>query len=106
MSIASKSVLETSNRAKIQIINKDTLAAVAADVANHKSSTKTNAHLISNINGLSELLGNITDELATKGSSFTGYTGSVQVIKGVNFTNSTVTTATINISNGIIVSIT
>ena len=49
---------------------------------------------------------NLQDELDTKADAFTGYTGTLTVIKTINFGAQTTTTATLNITNGIIVSIT
>ena len=49
---------------------------------------------------------NLQDELDTKADAFTGYTGTLTVIKTINFGAQTTTTATLNITNGTIVSIT
>ena len=49
---------------------------------------------------------NLQAELDTKADAFTGYTGTLTVIKTINFGAQTTTTATLNITNGIIVSIT
>ena len=49
---------------------------------------------------------NLQDELDNKADVFTGYTGTLTVIKTINFEAQTTTTATLNITNGIIVSIT
>ena len=49
---------------------------------------------------------NLQDELDNKADAFTGYTGTLTVIKTINFGAQTTTTATLNITNGIIVSIT
>lgn len=48
---------------------------------------------------------NLQDELDNKADAFTGYTGTLTVIKTINFGDQTTTTATLNITNGIIVSI-
>ena len=56
-------------------------------------------HAISNVR-------NLQAELDTKADVFTGYTGTLTVIKTINFGAQTTTTATLNITNGIIVSIT
>ena len=48
----------------------------------------------------------VNTELDTKADAFTGYTGTLTVIKTINFGAQTTTTATLNITNGIIVSIT
>ena len=55
-------------------------------------------HLISDIT-------NLQTELDNKANVFTGYTGSIDVIIGVDFTGQTITKKTINITNGIVVSI-
>ena len=49
---------------------------------------------------------NLQAELDNKADAFTGYTGTLTVIKTINFGAQTTTTATLNITNGIIVSIT
>ena len=59
----------------------------------------THNHAISNVI-------NLQAELDTKADAFTGYTGTLTVIKTINFGAQTTTTATLNITNGIIVSIT
>ena len=48
----------------------------------------------------------VNTELDTKADAFTGYTGTLTVIKTINFGAQTTTTATLNITNGTIVSIT
>ena len=53
-------------------------------------------------------ISNITDlqsELDNKANSFTGYTGSINVVVDVNFTGQSTTKKTININNGIVTSI-
>lgn len=91
-------VFEVSNRALIQDINSSSLATVKADLDSHKASGNTAAHGISNITGLQTALNG-------KANVFSGYTGSLTVVKSVDFTAQTVTTATINVNNGIITSI-
>ena len=59
----------------------------------------THNHAISNVI-------NLQAELDTKADAFTGYTGTLTVIKTINFGAQTTTTATLNITNGTIVSIT
>ena len=49
---------------------------------------------------------NLQAELDTKADAFTGYTGTLTVIKTINFGAQTTTTATLNITKGTIVSIT
>ena len=69
-------------------------------------------HAISNVINLQAELDTKADidyvntELDTKADAFTGYTGTLTVIKTINFGAQTTTTATLNITNGIIVSIT
>jgi hypothetical protein len=113
-------VLEISNRANIQTINTDAVLNINNRIDNHIGINNTNAHEIVNIFGLQAALDNKADELHmhnigdidglqlalnSKQNSFTGYTGSLVVITGVNFTNSTTITKTINVNNGIITSI-
>lgn len=114
-------VLEISNRANIQTLNTDAVVSLTDRIANHESSLNTNAHQISNIFGLqtelnnkastshSHTISNITNlqtVLDNKANVFTGYTGSIGVVIDVDFTGQTTTKKTINITNGIIVSIT
>ena len=91
-------VLEISNRATIQKLGAETLSGLTARLDNHESGLNTNAHQVSNIAGLQT-------ELDGKADVFTGFTGSVTVVTGVNFGAGTTTTATINVDNGIITSI-
>ena len=91
-------VLEISNRASVQKLTAQDAAGIAAALDNHMSGLNANAHGISNIAGLQTVLDG-------KANAFTGYTGSVVVITGVDFTNSTTTTKTIQVNNGIITSI-
>lgn len=113
-------VFEVSNRAAIQIINNTSLTTVADELALHKSSLNINAHQISNIAGLqdeldsksdighthniSEIIG-LEDELDSKVDVFTGYTGVLNVVTFVDFPGEAVTTKTITISNGIVISV-
>ena len=55
-------------------------------------------HLISDINSLQT-------ELDNKADLFTGFTGSVNIVTSVNFTEQTVTSKTITVVNGIITDI-
>lgn len=113
-------VLEISNRANIQTLTQDAVVTLTDRIANHESSLNTNAHQIANIFGLqteldskastthSHVISDITNlqtELDNKANVFTGYTGSIDVVIDVDFTGQTITTKTINISNGIIESI-
>ena len=78
-------------------------------------------HTISNITGLQTTLEgkastthnhvisdivNLQTVLDSKANVFTGYTGSIGVVIDVDFTGQTTTKKTINITNGIVVSIT
>lgn len=92
-------VLEISNRANIQTLTTDAVVTLTDRIANHESSLNANAHQISNIFGLQTVLD-------SKADVFTGYTGSIGVVIDVDFTGQTTTKKTINITNGIIVSIT
>ena len=60
---------------------------------------------VSHYHAISSVI-NLQAELDTKADAFTGYTGTLTVIKTINFGAQTTTTATLNITNGIIVSIT
>ena len=71
---------------------------VANDLASHQSETNTSAHQISNISGLQTALNGKQDV-------FSGYTGIIDIVVGVDFANQTSETAQINVSNGIIISI-
>ena len=92
----SPSVFEISNR----VISNSTggISAVADDLSNHQNAVTTNAHQISNISGLQTALN-------AKQNVISGYTGNISVVTGVNFDAKTVTKVTINVSNGIIISI-
>lgn len=113
-------VLEISNRATIQKLGAESLSGLTARLDNHESGLNTNAHQIGNIAGLqTELSGKadvghthsisnvigLQDALDGKADMFTGFTGSVTVVTGVDFGAGTTTTATINVDNGIITSI-
>lgn len=120
------SVLEVANRAATN--NSATgITAIASSVStvsnnltSHKSSGSTTAHSIGNIAGLetalngktslghTHLIADVTGLqgiLDDKQNKFSGYTGVLTVVTAVNFAGSTVTTAVINIDNGIITSI-
>ena len=60
--------------------------------------SSTHTHTIANVTGLQTALDG-------KQATITGYTGSIPYVKTVNFAGQTVTTGTINVSNGIITSI-
>ena len=112
-------VFEVSNRAAA---NKaaDGISVVANNLAGHQSEKNTSAHEVSNISGLQAALNGKADSVHThsiadvtglqtvlngKQDVISGYTGNVSVVVGVDFTAKTVTTAKINVSNGIIISI-
>ena len=90
----SPGVFEIANR----VVNNGVTGKVVNDLASHKSGTNTNAHQISNIAGLQTALNGKQDVIS-------GYTGNVSVITSADFTAKTVTKVTINVSNGIIISI-
>ena len=94
---------------------------VADNLANHQSISNNDAHAISNISGLQVALDskaevshvhaieNVTGLQAIlegKQNTIVGYTGILTIVTAVNFASSTVTTASVNIENGTIVSIT
>ena len=91
------SVFEISNRAAINISSENT-DVLTDRIINHESALNTNAHQISNISGLQTALSGKQDVIS-------GYTGNISVVTGVNFDAKTVTKVTINVSNGIIISI-
>lgn len=94
---------------------------VVETLNNHQSIGNNDAHAISNISGLQGALNskaevshvhtieNVTGLQAildSKQNTIVGYTGILTIVTAVNFAGSTVTTASVNIENGIIVSIT
>ena len=91
-------VVEMANRASVQKLTNESVSGITTRLDNHESGLNTNAHGISNIAGLQTALDG-------KQSTIAGYTGTVTYVKTVNFVGQTVTTGTINISNGIITSI-
>ena len=58
----------------------------------------THAHTVSDVSGLETALGGKQDIIS-------GYTGNISVVVGVDFMAQTVTSKTVNVSNGIITSI-
>ena len=91
------SVFEVSNRVAIQ--TEDELFSEVVDRAdNHESKLNTEAHQISNISGLQTALNG-------KQNVLSGYTGIIDIIVSVDFMTQTVTSKTVNVSNGIITSI-
>ena len=91
-------VLEIANRAIVQKLATESLSGLTSRLDNHESGLNTNAHQIDNIPGLQSTLDNKADKSIL--------TASITVVTNVDFINSTITTSTINIQNGIIVSIT
>lgn len=120
MSLFSKSnVLEISNRAAINSSTGNT-DVLANRISNHESGLNTNAHQINNISGLQTALNGKANSVHThsianvtglqtalndKQNVISGYTGNISVVTGVNFDAKTITKVTINVSNGIIISI-
>lgn len=98
-------VIEMANRASIQKLSSESLSGLTTRVDNHESGLNTNAHQISNIAGLQTELNNLQTEIDGKATEFTGYTGSLEIVTSVNFIGQSTTTATLNIDNGIITSI-
>ena len=113
------SVFEVANRIAI---NNDTdgLAGVADNLADHQRELNNNAHKIYNISGLQTDLNskaNVTHThtvsdvtglqtaLDGKQSVLTGFTGSFSVVTHVDLPGGAVTTKTITVSNGVIVSV-
>ena len=98
MSLFTKSnVLEISNRAAINISTGNT-DVLTNRISNHESGLNTNAHQISNISGLQTALNG-------KQNVASGYTGTINIVVSVDFANQISSTAKINVSNGIIISI-
>lgn len=97
-------VLEISNRASVQKLNEQDVTGITARIDNHESGLNNNAHQINNISGLTDALNNKANnsDLELKADAFVGFTGSISVVTGVDFVNSTVLTSDINIVNGII----
>ena len=87
-------VFEIANR----VVINNTTDAVVEGLAGHQSETNTSAHEVSNISGLQAALNGKQDIIS-------GYTGIIDIIVGVDFMAQTVTSKTVNVSNGIITSI-
>lgn len=113
-------VLEMANRASVQKLATESLSGLTARLDNHESGLNTSAHGISNIAGLEIALDSKSDvghahvisdvtgleiALDSKQDVITGATGSFTYVKTVDFVGQTVTTGTINVSNGIVTSI-
>lgn len=118
-------VIEMANRASVQKLAGESLSGLTTRLDNHESGLNHSAHIIANVAGLQTELDNkayiddvntaldtkadidvMNTALDTKADAFTGYTGTLTVIKTINFGAQTTTTATLNITNGTIVSIT
>lgn len=113
-------VFEIANRTAIETINTATIPDIVLEFSAHESWSNTNAHQISNINGLQDVLdgksntththsiSNVTGlqtALDGKQDVISGHTGNVSVVVGVDFTAQAVTTVEIKIVNGIITEI-
>ena len=116
----SKNVFEIAARAKLQQIDLVSLETTNTKISDHIKEDNKLAHTVDNIAGLRPLLDgksyaghthtsseitDISNVLANKANAFTGFTGSFSVITSVNFTGQTTTSKTVNVSNGIIVSV-
>ena len=95
--IGNAHVIEIANRVATNN-TADVIAGVANNLANHQSGLNTDAHQISNISGLETALNG-------KQNVISGYTGIINIVVGVDFMAKTVTSKTVNVSNGIITSI-
>ena len=118
--IISNSVFDIASRAKLQQVDLVSLETTNTKISDHIKEDNKLAHTVDNIAGLRPLLDgksytghthtsseitDINNVLANKANAFTGFTGSFSVITSVNFTGQTATSKTINVSNGIIISI-
>lgn len=105
-------VIEMANRASVQKLASENLSGLTTRLDNHESGLNHSAHIIANVAGLREELDDkptideVNTALDSKAEVFTGYTGSITYVKTVNYTTQVTTTGIINVSNGIIVSIT
>ena len=87
-------VFEIANR----VVINNTTDTVVEGLAGHQSEKNTSAHEVSNISGLQAALNGKQDIIS-------GYTGTIDIVVGVDFMAQTVTSKTVNVSNGIITSI-
>ena len=87
-------VFEIANR----VVINNTTNEVVEGLAGHQSEKNTSAHEVSNISGLQAALNGKQDIIS-------GYTGTIDIVVGVDFMAQTVTSKTVNVSNGIITSI-
>lgn len=111
-------VLEISNRVAVNS-TADGITGVANNLANHQSSANLNAHQITNVFGLQSALNGKANTAHTHSvSDVSGLqslldskadkslvTQVITVITDVDFVNQTVTTANINVVDGIIIEI-
>ena len=98
-SIANVTGLQTALDGKASDIHTHSIANVTGlQTTLDGKANVSHAHSIADVTGLQGALDG-------KADVFSGYTGSITVVKTVNFASQNVTTATINISNGIITSI-
>ena len=81
-----------------ELANRTAINSDINNLADHQSGLNTNAHQISNISGLETALNG-------KQNVISGYTGIINIVVGVDFMSKTVTSKTVNVSNGIITSI-
>ena len=89
-------VFELANRNAVNNNINDT-TGVTDSLADHQSGSNNDAHQINNITGLQSMLYSKADKSSVQQV--------ITVITGVNFANQTVTTANINIVDGIITGI-
>ena len=89
-------VFELANRNAVNNNINDT-TGVTDSLADHQSGSNNDAHQINNITGLQSMLYSKADKSSVQQV--------ITVITGVNFANKTVTTAKLNIVNGIITEI-
>lgn len=89
--------MEIANRASLNS-NTGSLDGLTNRVSNHESSTNLNAHQISNVFGLQSALDR-------KQNIISGHSGTLTIVTSVDFENSTVETAQLDIVNGIIIEI-
>lgn len=109
-------VFEIANR----VVINNTTDVIVEGLAGHQSEKNTSAHEVSNISGLQAALNDKANSVHThsiadvtglqtalngKQDIISGYTGTIDIVVGVDFANKTSETAQINVSNGIITSI-
>lgn len=78
----------------------NTIKSDTADNTSHSEITTGNPHNI----GIEDIP-NLQTELDSKQDTITGFTGTIDVITGVDFTEETTTVSTITVTNGIITSV-